>query len=77
MRPPETDARNMFARPVDSAIVAARALWSTKCSVLTNVTAADRGSASSVLRASLPVAATPPPWRPSGAELIVAISRRG
>src|SRR3954464_256033 len=51
----------MFARPVDSAIVAARAPWSTKCSVVTNVTAAERGSASSLLRASLSVAATPPP----------------
>src|SRR4029450_8231347 len=54
----------MFARPVDSAIVAARAPWSTKCSVVTNVTAAERGAASSVLRGSLSVAATPPPWRP-------------
>ena len=34
----------MVARPVDSAIVAARAPWSTKCSVVTNVTAAARGS---------------------------------
>jgi hypothetical protein len=51
----------MFARPFDSAIVAARAPWSTKCSVVTNVTAAERGSASSVLRGSLSVAATPPP----------------
>jgi hypothetical protein len=59
----------MFARPFDSAMVAARALWSTKCSVDTNVTAAGRGSGSSLLRASLSVAATPPPWR---AELIVA-----
>src|SRR5215212_11021075 len=44
MRPPETAARNMFARPVDSAIVAARAPWSTKCSVVTKVTAGGRGS---------------------------------
>src|SRR5829696_5709069 len=63
-RPPETAARNMFARPVDSAIVAARAPWSTKCSVVRNVTATGRGSDSSVLRGSLSVAATPPPWRP-------------
>src|SRR3954449_1609610 len=55
-RPPETAARNMFARPVDSAIVAARAPWSTKCPVVTNVTAAERGSASSLLRTSLSVA---------------------
>src|SRR4051812_11500095 len=34
----------MFARPVDSAIVAARAPWSVKCSVVKNVTAAGRGS---------------------------------
>jgi hypothetical protein len=32
------------ARPVDSEIVAARAPWSTKCSVVTNVTAGGRGS---------------------------------
>ena len=38
----------MFARPFDSAIVAERAPWSTKCSVVTNVTAAERGSAPSV-----------------------------
>jgi hypothetical protein len=54
----------MFARPVDSAIVDARAPWSTKCSVVTYVPAAERGSASSVLRGSLSIAATPPPWRP-------------
>jgi hypothetical protein len=46
----------MFARPVDSAIVVARAPWSTKCSVVTNVTATERGSPSSLLRASLSVA---------------------
>ena len=63
-RPPDTAARNMFARPVDSAIVAARAPWSTKCSVVTNVTAAERGSPSSVVRASLSIAASPPPQRP-------------
>jgi hypothetical protein len=40
----------MFALPVDSAIVAARAPWSTKCSVVRKVTAAERGS----VPASLP-----------------------
>jgi hypothetical protein len=44
MRAPETETGNVFARPVDSATVAARAPWSTKCSVVTNVTAAGRGS---------------------------------
>jgi hypothetical protein len=43
----------MFARPFDSAIVAERAPWSTKCSVVTNVTAAERGSAPSVASWSL------------------------
>src|SRR5215212_6085427 len=52
-RPPETAARNMFARPFDSAIVAERAPWSTKCSVVTNVTAAERGSAPPVASWSL------------------------
>jgi hypothetical protein len=33
----------MFALPLDSAIVAAREPWSTKCSVVTKVTAAERG----------------------------------
>jgi hypothetical protein len=47
----------MFARPVDSAIVAARAPWSVKCSVDTNETAAERGSPSSVLGGSLSIAA--------------------
>jgi hypothetical protein len=42
------EARNMFARPFDSAIVAERALWSTKCSVVTNVIAADGGLAPSL-----------------------------
>jgi hypothetical protein len=46
----------MFARPVDSAIVAARAPWSTKCSVVTNVIAAELGSASLLLRGSFSVA---------------------
>jgi hypothetical protein len=50
----------MFARPVDSVIVAERAPWSTKCSVVTNVTAAERGSALPVLRGSLSFAATLP-----------------
>jgi hypothetical protein len=59
-RPPETAARNMFARPVDSAIVEARAPWSTKCSVVTNVPAAERGSPSSVLRGSLSISALYP-----------------
>jgi hypothetical protein len=51
----------MFARPVDSAIVAARAPWSTKCSVVTNVTAGARGSVSAspiLARGSLSVAVT-------------------
>src|SRR5215216_323207 len=43
-RPPETETRNMDARPIDSAMVAARAPWSTKCSVVTKVTAEGRGS---------------------------------
>ena len=43
-RPPETEARNIVARPVDSAIVDARAPGAPKCSVVTNVTAAGRGS---------------------------------
>src|SRR5205807_7749982 len=43
-KPPETDARNIVARPVDSAIVDARAPWRVKCSVVANVTAAGRGS---------------------------------
>src|SRR5438094_631115 len=36
--------RNIVARAVDSAIVAARAPWSARCSVVTNVTAEGRGS---------------------------------
>src|SRR5438270_7675511 len=43
-KPPETDARNIVARPVDSAMVDARAPWRVKCSVVANVTAAGRGS---------------------------------
>jgi len=43
----------MFARPFASAVVAERAPWSAKCSVVTNVTAADRGSALSVASWSL------------------------
>ncbi len=43
--PADTEPRNIVARPVDSAIVAARAPWRVKCSVVMNVTAADRGSA--------------------------------
>ena len=42
--PPETDVRNIVARPTDSAIVDERAPWSVKCSVVTNETAAERGS---------------------------------
>src|SRR5215469_5533133 len=42
--PADTEPRNIVARPVDSAIVAARAPCRVKCSVVTNVTAADRGS---------------------------------
>jgi hypothetical protein len=53
-------ARNMFARPVDSAIVEARAPWSAKCSVVTNDIAAERWSSSSVLCGSLSIAASPP-----------------
>src|SRR5215469_4409462 len=44
--PADTEPRNIVARPVDSAIVAARAPCRVKCSVVTNVTAAGRGSAS-------------------------------
>jgi len=36
----------MLARPVDSAIVDERAPWRVKCSVVTKVTAAGRGSVS-------------------------------
>src|SRR5215469_15078436 len=42
--PADTEPRNIVARPVDSAIVAARAPCRVKCSVVTNVTAAGRGS---------------------------------
>src|SRR6266487_462686 len=45
-RPPETAPRNMVARPVASAIVDYRAPCRVKCSVVTNVTAAGRGSMS-------------------------------
>jgi hypothetical protein len=41
-------AEELVARPVDSAIVAARAPCKLKCSVVTNVTAAVRGSGSPV-----------------------------
>ena len=41
-----TVPRNIVARPVDSAMVAARAPWRVKCSVVTKVTAAGRGSVS-------------------------------
>jgi hypothetical protein len=44
--PPVTEPRNMLARPVDSEIVDERAPCSVKCSVVTNVTAAGRGSVS-------------------------------
>src|SRR5215469_14005124 len=44
--PADTEPRNIVARPVDSAIVAARAPCRVKCSVVTNVTAAVRGSVS-------------------------------
>src|SRR5919106_6885034 len=37
--PPETDAKNVLARPVDSAIVAERAPCRVKCSVVMNETA--------------------------------------
>src|SRR5215813_10889433 len=43
--PSDTEPRNIVARPVDSAVVAARAPWRVKCSVVTNVTAAGCGSA--------------------------------
>src|SRR5215471_3309322 len=43
--PADTEPRNIVALPVDSAIVAARAPCRVKCSVVTNVTAAGRGSA--------------------------------
>src|SRR5215469_18717511 len=42
--PADTEPRNMVARPVDSAVVAARAPCRVKCSVVTKVTAAGRGS---------------------------------
>src|SRR5215813_4540653 len=45
MSPADTEPRNIVARPVDSAVVAARAPWRVKCSVVTNVTAAGCGSA--------------------------------
>ena len=44
--PADTEPRNIVARPVDSAIVAARAPCNVKCSVVMNVTAAGCGSAS-------------------------------
>src|SRR5215469_16412239 len=47
-RPADTAPTNIVARLVDSAIVAARAPWRVKCSVVTNVTAAGLGSAPSV-----------------------------
>src|SRR5436190_13043736 len=53
----------MLARPVDSAIVAAREPCRTKCSVVTNVTAAGRGSfppSSLPMLGSLSLAGTPP-----------------
>lgn len=43
---PLTAPRNIVARPLASAIVEERALWRVKCSVVTNVTAAGRGSVS-------------------------------
>src|SRR4051812_26419670 len=46
--PPETDARKMLARPVDSETVCERAPWSVKCSVVTNVTAAALGGRAGV-----------------------------
>src|SRR5215475_1636863 len=58
MSPADTEPRNIVARPVDSAIVAARAPWRVKCSVVTNVTAAGCGSAPpapALAFASLPV----------------------
>jgi hypothetical protein len=42
--PPDTDAKNVLARPVDSAIVAERAPCSVKCSVVMNEIAAALGS---------------------------------
>ena len=50
----------MLARAVDSAIVAARAPWSVKCSVVMNVTADARGSPLGPAESlSVPVATTP------------------
>src|SRR6516162_6358191 len=43
--PADTEPGNIVARPVDAAIVAARAPCRVKCSVVMNVTAAGRGSA--------------------------------
>jgi hypothetical protein len=45
--PADTEPMNIVARLVDSAIVAARAPCKVKCSVVTNATAAGRGSAPS------------------------------
>src|SRR5262249_27992128 len=49
--PADTAPMNIVARLVDSAMVAARAPCRVKCSVVTNVTAAGRGSVPSSLGA--------------------------
>src|SRR5215216_5472769 len=60
INPPETDAKNMLARPVDSAIVAERAPCNVKCSVVMNETAEAGGSlATSPESWSVPIAFTP------------------
>ena len=57
-RPADTEPTNIVARLVDSAIVAARAPCRVKCSVVTKVTAAGRGSVPSLPLVSLPVIPT-------------------
>src|ERR671919_1302682 len=56
--PPETDAKNVLARPVDSAIVAERAPCRVKCSVVINEIAAALGSLASLDVAPIFVAIT-------------------
>src|SRR3954466_16314308 len=42
--PPDTEARKMLARPVDSEMVCERAPWRVKCSVVTSETVAAVGA---------------------------------
>src|SRR5262249_26017103 len=61
INPPATDAKNMLARPVDSAIVAERAPCNVKCSVVMNETAEALGSLAALPESwSAPIAITPP-----------------